>query len=856
MKSKFHTKENYPHFEWISNGRKKMQGSLYFTLAAFMLLFTQGIQGQMVGWPASSSDNCLTAQTKTINITAPHPNNKYYLDAHRARVTAENPNGANYELDLIDYSSSSTDFDDAEKWCLVIQMIGGDVGVHVLVEIVSISGNTLTVSLPNGNIWPTFDYTGTNRNRVQIIKIETYWDLTLQSGEVTCHEFDHVKGTGGVAPLIVGGGLTINGGWFNVSGKGYMNTADLGSGGPGATALPLNSMPPSTNPVGVGGDLAINSPTGNICHQFAVPPPWNVTPGFQGNSGDDANNPMDPGTSTSSHTTYHPGTVSDYSNGLLRMGQAGDFGMNAGHGGGAGGHGGSGGNTGNNLTFGASGLFGQNGESGGNPNKGGRGGGVMYFKIAGWVTPSDIIDLGGKYKLFYADGGQALSGTHGGDGGIGGEGGDGAEGFCNADLDAAGGWGGFGTSGIGAGGGEGGNAGKPGTIWLIKKSGGSYTPPSYGPYASLRGGKGGGGGSGGYSTIFETNFEPRNYPVPFNTLPCNTFMPKYELCAIPMPCEDVVCDCDEVFKHWGENGSTGFTVDITTNPDLWEIDFTSAQNIYYDAIQKMLYVEKNIYGCNIRYNCEMIKSSTFHTMMKKATTQIDLEKYKPSSGTDLKVGVNVSSYNASSGGFETELFGGSPTHRVFVYEPYIKTLTDVDNVNKIKVTTGNCGEKQRIYFQGLGFLGTEPGLGSLGGPFSIGYYAEIQRILVKDIKTGPDGEDGIDELDGEFDDLFEETEGPMAHQDETTGIEDKEIDFNKNFIVKSVILYSGNIELTMIKQIPDGSICKLYAIDGKLLSSGKIQDSKIQFNYLTSGVYIVKVASEGKTYAQRILITN
>jgi hypothetical protein len=733
-------------------------------------------------------------------------------------------------------------------------MTGTNIGVHVLAEIVSISGNTLTVSLPNGNTWPTFDYTG----RVQIIKIETYWDLTLQSGEVTCHEFDHTTGTGGVAPLIVGGGLTFNGGWFNVSGKGYMNTADLGSGGSGATAQPKGFDPNGGHPGGIGGDFQANG--SNICHPNLIPPPWVIAKGDDGEDGDGPNNNGNNGTSTSNHTPYHSGSVSNYSNGLLIMGQAGDFGMNAGFGGGAGGHGGNGGADGSGLVLGLSGSQGQNGGDGGNPNKGGRGGGVMYFKIAGWTTHSDITNLGGKYRLFYADGGQALSGTHGEDGGLGGEGGDGGEGDCNPtplpNLFAAGGWGGFGLSGIGAGGGEGGNAGKPGTIWLIKKSGGSYSPSSYGPYVSLRGGKGGGGGSGGYSAIFDSNFEPRNYPVPFNTLPCNTG-PPYELCAIPMPCEDVVCDCDEVFKHWGENGSTtGFTVDITSNPNLWEVDLAPAQNIYYDAIQKMLYVEKNIYGCNIRYNCEMIKSSTFHTMMRKATAQIDLETFIPSSGTDLDVGVDVSSYNASSGGFETELFGGNPTHHVFTYNPSTKTLTDEDHKEKIKVSTGNCGEKQRIYFQGLGFIGTEPGIGGPGGPYSTGYYAEIQRILVRDVKTGPDGDDGDDEVDGEFDDLFEESEGSLVHQDETTGIEEKVLDFNKNFIVKSVVLYSGNVELTMMKQIPDGSICKLYAIDGKLLSSGKIQNSKIQFNYLTSGVYIVKVASEGKTYAQRILITN
>jgi hypothetical protein len=99
MKNKFHTQQKFLQFEWISKGREKMKSSMYLTLAALMMVFTQGVQGQMLGWPASNTASCLTAQTKTINITAPHPNNKYYLDAHRARVTAENPNGANYELD-------------------------------------------------------------------------------------------------------------------------------------------------------------------------------------------------------------------------------------------------------------------------------------------------------------------------------------------------------------------------------------------------------------------------------------------------------------------------------------------------------------------------------------------------------------------------------------------------------------------------------------------------------------------------------------------------------------------------------------------------------------------------------------
>jgi hypothetical protein len=486
---------------------------------------------------------------------------------------------------------------------------------------------------------------------------------------------------------------------------------------------------------------------------------------------------------------------------------------------------------------------------------------VMYFKIHSWDVHSDIRGLNGKYKLFYADGGQGDNGIDGEDGGLGGEGGDGGLGECdpinpNA-LNAAGGWGGFGLSGIGAGGGDAGNGGKPGTIWIIKNSSGSFTPSSFSGYVSLRGGKGGGGGRGGYSGIFTANFEPRNYGIWtefFNVMPCNT-NPPYELCAIPEPCAIIQCDCDEVFRHWGENGLATFTIDATTNPSLWEIAFLSgSESIFYNANDRILYLEKVVNTCNVRYNCDMTRKDIFDNMLKKmAPDMTDLKSYKPSPGTKLDVGMTLGSYNAG-GSFETELFAENPTHRSFVYYPQSKVLIDVDDPARPFVFAGNCSEEEKIYAQGTGVTsGTGGPSGGSGNPVEPG----VQTVKVQKQKTGPDGKDGDDENDGLFNDLFEESDGPAVFDEEhISSLENHDIANPKNFISKYEMIYSGTVEISMIETIPDAGICKIYSMDGKLLATDKIVSGKVRFNNLSAGVYIIKLESPGFFGTQRILVVN
>jgi hypothetical protein len=205
--------------------RASCGGGLQLLLTLLIFSFAQSVSAQILGYPNN------THGTKTVTS-----DETWCSD--RARVTSATPSGSNYDLTLTDFDGSFTQDD----WLMIIQMYGTGIGNYSMVNVVT-SGTTsgptanLTVNLPLSNSWPTLNFASTDR--VQVVKISRFWNLTVTGGRVTCPAYDVNSGTGGILAVMVGNRFrTMSGGYFDVQREGLLpafpKRRNLGTGGAGA----------------------------------------------------------------------------------------------------------------------------------------------------------------------------------------------------------------------------------------------------------------------------------------------------------------------------------------------------------------------------------------------------------------------------------------------------------------------------------------------------------------------------------------------------------------------------------------------------------------------------------------------
>lgn len=854
-----------------------------------MTLIPAMAQAQFAGWPSSSTDPEIDATVKTVT-------SKEYLDVNRARVTAAtlvSSSPLRYDLTVSAPSSSSLaalSFP-VNKWCLMIQMednVNGTVGTHTRAVVVSYNSGTATLRVEIPGSMPTFDYAASSR--IQIIRVPVYWNMYLNpGGELTCSEYNHDDGTGGVAPVVVGNSAYFNGGIINAASKGYhyswAASPDLGQGGAGALgstsymsnnlgepggppAHPVVSTAVGGNPPGIstidGGmqppstttKLSNTVYTGYLCH--ANPSPLTSPTGISksnnpGLNGDGQVITYGSGSSTNMTDVLHfepstPTASTPWS--VLRMGNSGNPGTNGGHGGGGGGHGGTGGditdmsNGANHL--GAAGTVGQDGQSGGNAGEGARGGGIVLLKIASYSRASNVTST---RKMIFVDGGNGDHGTKGGDGGDGGAGGDGADGRCEAmgsNIIPPGGRGGFGESGIGAQGGDGGNGGQCGTVWIMKKG----TGFSFSGHVSIRGGLGGGGGTGGYSLRYIDLPLANNYVGgSITSLPCN--VNNWDFCApVGPPLPDIeICDCDKVFTHIVDDlrnlslvtNHGGTLPSIAGSP--WQIT-GSGYSVYFDDdhnFQPVLYYIDPTLPRNTRYNCYMYRQDQYLTMMKKLFQVDDLMTFVPNSGTTYNVGCNTTNYNGSLIQLRYYDAGNSTSWHNFTYTPGGSNgkLQDLDDPNEPIVYAGNCSYSFRS--------GSYGGGGSGSGEFQPPVVTYLE-------KTGADGNQGNDEPDGNVPDNFNEGDNAPRLVPEDDGSKTRNGLNEVTDLVNVISTQDGKTKKVTLKDADSGEASyKIYTLTGQVIKEGKFTNELI-FTEVASGYYILEVKVGTSIDRRKILL--
>jgi hypothetical protein len=760
------------------------------------------------------------------------------LCTDRCRVTAENQvSSTRYDLTISDFTGSFSNGD----WAMMIQMFGSNMGQYTMVQIsssgtVSSPATSIQVEEYNAGIylnpWKPWAYGGSNR--VQLVKIARYWNLTVTGGIISCPAYNHTTGTGGILAVLVGNNFTMTGGYFTAHGRGFYTTTNsgggIGQGGPGAAAAATHV--PSGGTAG-GMSAVVNNvtnPTYSVPYGQNSPTPQKYgdidgglcldNPGVtqiyrtsaNGQDGGVANNTLTAGTYTSGINTFYFGSHSSYPNNL-HLGCSGGCGILGGDGGGGGGFGGKGGDI--NMLSGSSatgnpGTIGNAGKAGGNAGTAGIGGGILYLKVA-----NSALSFPDSKKRFFTDGTQAGNGGNGGDGGEGGLGGRGANGICGSGgLYSPGGWGGFGAGGIGGSGGMGGDGGCGGTLWIIKKAGGSHS--SFTNYCSYNSGGGGKGGAGGYSPNYTYTPSARNFNPLLQYMPCNSGI---TLCAPKIPCPKVKCDCDEVFRHIGVDMNGAITYNTT---GIWSLNKSGTESVFWDQVN-LLYYTRVSGSCTTRYECRMKWWATYQEFMNKIFGQADLTSY---SGTPLNPGATTAGVN----GVNTTLFANG--HLILEYNPNLDILTDYDNVTNHYVDVDHCNE---TYNDPITIPPT--GTGGIGEPS----YDEDEVIIVKH-PTGTEGLDGSEQEDGAFKEFDDEQSIEKLKQDwaEIMGFQ-----FHVATLPSVVLIESKTTQdLTY----------KLYAMDGRLINSITSKDERIYFHGISPGAYVLVVELQGERKIKKLLI--
>jgi hypothetical protein len=770
---------------------------------------------QINGWPSPSHGSDIINSNRTWGEV-------------RARVTSVS--GATTKtLSISNVNGSFASGD----WVIVIQMLGSGMGSHTLAEVKSVGSTSVdvTTNLVGGytNSWPTFSF-GTN-DRVQIVKVNTYWDLTINSGVITCPAFDFTTGTGGILPVMVGNNFIMNGGYFTAHAKGFhhhfASGGGLGIGGAGSpqatSHISFGSCAGShTASVDKNTNAAYNTFGENLTGSLGEPNGALTTTGSQfiktsnnGDAGGLANNSQNPGTSKSGETFYWF-SHSSYPNDL-HLGCSGKCGSNAGKGAGGGGFGGTGGAGG---VAGTPGVAGSSGGSGGNSSGAGVGGGIIYLKVA-----NTSFNFSNSNKRFYASASSGHNGGNGGNGGRGGKGGLGADGQCVSGLiQTPGGVGGYGDGGIGADGGDAGTGGCGGTIWIVKKSGGTHA--TFSPYVNNSAGAGGKGGAPGYTPSFEKAERPKNYSPLLGIMPCNsgrifTHTPEWKVCV------PVRCDCDEVFRHLGVdmNGA----VATTTGGTNWAITKAGQATVYWDQSNTLFY-NKVIGTCTTKYECRMKKNSLFIDFMDKAFAQSNLQTY---TGAPLNVGINKTAMS----GINTQLYYG--THLVFEYDPNLDRLTDLDNVQIPYVDVDVCPfdyDKTNV---------NQPPSSGGGGTGEFGPIDD--EILIISTPTGDEGVDGDSQADGDFVEELTSSSPPPLDDDYNQGFKP---DGGLLAEVRTIAL-ANKIE---IKNNPKLDInYYLYNMDGKMIYHAKNAENFTIPN-IASGIYLLILTKDNIKDSRKLYV--
>jgi hypothetical protein len=490
----------------------------------------------MNGWPDNTAPNA-TISTDTE------------MGSIRCRITSSAPSATAQEYDLT-ITNAEGSFVNGD-WAMMIQMsnmTGNPLnagtqdalyGKYTLVVIQNASAGAFRVKPYSSGTYSnpyhawSFRSDAISYDRVQLVKVSKFWNLTINGGIITCPKYDHAKGTGGIIPIMVGNNFVMTDGFINASAAGFSTytypISKLGEGGKGALAVA--STPFNTSPVGLSG--VVNQ---SMYPGYGVPPIGGVI-GAQAYGYPDAPLCIKPGGNTSQTliSSYAGGnghlensaTVSpaintcnifriwtnhsNLSKHQLNLGCSGAVGTRASTGGGAGGYGGNGGAS--NIPaggLGQAGGAGENGQDGGPAPDGGVGGGIVYLKVA-----NSSLSFPDSRPRIYAQASNGPNGSNGGHGGKGGSGGAGADGLCGITLVAPGGWGGFGDGGMAGSGGDGAGGGCGGTVWILKKASGTHH--TFAPYVNNKTGQGGIGGASGYTYTHIGVKNARNYSAPLQT---------------------------------------------------------------------------------------------------------------------------------------------------------------------------------------------------------------------------------------------------------------------------------------------------------------------------------------------------
>ncbi len=774
---------------------------------------------QINGWPSFIHGSAVISSNQTWGND-------------RARVTAVSGTTTK-TLYLSNVNGSFANGD----WVIVIQMLGSGMGSHTLAEVTS--AGTITVDVMSNlvggytNTWPSFSF-GTN-DRVQIVKVSRFWDLTINSGIITCPAFDFTTGTGGILPVMVGNNFIMNGGYFSAHAKGFhhhfASGGGLGIGGSGSLQAPSYipvgscagshsaSIDKTTNNFLENSTGKLGEPNGALTATVLT----NINTSYNGITGGLANNSQNPGTSKSGETFYWFGH-SSYPNDL-HLGCSGKGGSNAGKGAGGGGHGGTGGAGRSGAAFpgnpGVPGSPGSPGGTGGNSGGAGVGGGIIYLKIA-----NSSFNFSNSNKRFYASASSGHNGGNGGNGGLGGKGGLGADGQCvGMILQTPGGVGGYGDGGIGADGGDAGTGGCGGTIWVIKKSGGTHA--TFSPYVNNSAGAGGKGGARGYTPSYEKAPRPKNYSPLLGNMTCNPG-PTFTHSLASTVCVPVKCDCDEVFRHLGVDMNGAVT--ISTGGTNWAITKAGQAPVYWDQSNTLFY-NKVVGTCTTKYECRMKKNSLFIDFMKKVFAQSNLQTY---SGTPVNVGIN----STTMSGINTQLYKGA--HLVFEYNPNLDRLTDMDNVQNPYVDIDVCPydyDKTNV---------SQPPIGSGGG--GSGEIPPIDdEILIISTPTGGDGNDGNSQNDGNFEEELSSSNPKPLGEDHDQGFKTEGDLLNE---VRSIAL----INKIEIKNDPKFDIdYHLYSMDGKMIYHAKNAEN-FTISNIASGNYLLIVSKDNIKVSRKLYV--
>ncbi len=850
---------------WVFNG-KELSKNLFVVLLIFSFVISK-LSAQMNGWPLSSHGSTIV-------------NSDQLWCTDKAKVSAMSTGATVRQISMENFDGSFSYGD----WVMVIQMhqSTGFTGKFTLCEVVTPGTTYPSTSFPFANIleikpyvlspysntWPSFTFSSSTNDLVQIVKVKRFWNLTINSGVITCPAFDFSKGTGGVLAVMVGNQFTMSGGYLNVTGKGFNvkfnSGGTLGVGGNGANALSgyisagscMGSNGGSVDfPTNLGysipylsGSAGLNyyGEAGAILNANSLK---NFGASIKGNPGSISNNPLTSGTNTNGVINF-TFSHSNYSTNDLHLGCSGNCGFHSASGGGGGGFGGTGGSSFRNITPGYIGYKGENGKKGGNAGEAGAGGGIIYLKVA-----NSTLSFGNSQKRFLSYGTNGGNGGNGGDGGKGGMGGFGANGGCQSgDFITSGGMGGLGDGGNAGNGGDGGNGGCGGPIWILKKNGGTHS--NFSNFVSSIAGKGGKGGSSGFKYTFTRTPRPTNYSPSLSGSVCNnpivfTFASQYKYCP------PVVCDCDEVFRHLGADLSTDvrysnvsgakYKIISNSNPSL--------EPIYWDGTDLLSY--SKISGtCTTKYECRMRRNDLFIDFMDKLFGKSDLLSY---SGTGSLISGLVS---VGMIGSKTQLYSNAG-YLIYEYDPNTGRLTDYDDFKNPYVTAQACDQTTGALVWTPPITGSGPGgTNTVEIPF-------IDDAPFVGNPTGNSGLDGNDAGDGEFfednlvstvnhenngfqianSELFDEIDNKIFEKvgnSSNSGFEDN---LNNYFLIR----YLDN-DLLIKNIINETGSFSIINNLGQEISSGILLAQCQNVMNLKSGIYYVKIKLKNREFIKKIFV--